>query len=114
MHFLFLIFGGWVPAINNLIWGIILGIFGQEELSTSLKGTLNYYLNPKGFDVTGELGDNMIFNLFFLLFGGGIIFIVGSFVWGIILGLLDKDLGAAIKGNAMQGLSLATNKWTAK
>ncbi|MFI3329389.1 MAG: hypothetical protein R3Y05_02740 [bacterium] len=114
MKILYLIFGGWSFFLISLIWGTILGLVGLKEQGESLKGISAYILNPTGFDRTGELGDNTVFNVIFLLFFGGIGFIIHSFVIGFILGLIDKELGQAISGNAMGGLSLATNKWTAK
>ncbi len=114
MKILYLIFGGWVFFLMSLIWGTIFGIVGLKDQGEAYKGISAYVLNPTGFERTGELGDNTVFNVIGLLFFGGIGFLIHAFIWGFILGLLDKELGQAISGTAMGGLSMFTNKWTAK
>ncbi len=112
MKIVYIIFGGWYFWLVFTIWGLILGLFGAQLSSSSLKGMAGYITNPTEVKFTkGELGDNLILNILFIFMGIG--FLVHSFIWGFILGLFDKDLGAALKDNAMAGLSLCANKFDA-
>ncbi len=110
MKIVYIIFGGWAIWLGCTIWGIILGLFGAKLASSSLKGMAGYVLDPVNAKPTkGELGDNLILNILFIFTGIG--FLIHSFIWGIILGLFDKDLGAALKANATLGLSMCANKF---
>lgn len=114
MKIVYLIFGGWTFLIMGFIWGFIFNLIGLKDMGESYKGIFEFVLNPQGFDRAGELGDNTVFNVICLLFLGGLVFLIHGMIWGIILGLFDKELGASIKNGAMGGLSMAVNKWTAK
>lgn len=112
MKIVWLIFAGIWGFIGFTIWGIILGLF-SKDLGANFKGMAAYYMDPQSQTVeAGQVGDSVL-NILFIFFGG-LAFVVQGFVWGIVLGLFDKELGASLKDNAMAGLSVATNKWSAK
>ncbi len=112
MRIVYIILGGWAIWLGASIWGFILGLLGAKGTSASLKGLAGYVLDPVAAKPTkGNFGDNFIFNLLFIFMGIG--FAIHSFIWGIILGLFDKELGKALKANAGLGLSMCSNKFEA-
>lgn len=109
MKIVYIIFGGWAIWLGCTIWGFILGLFGAKLASSSLKAVASYVLDPVNTKITaGQLGDNLILNILFIFTGIG--FLVHSFVWGIILGIFNKELGTALRSNATLGLSMCANK----